>query len=187
MDRLQIVDRPTVIVVGIETRSSGRDEVAGNSRIRPLWARFVAERVWTRIPNRTGSGEFLAIYSDQETYGTDDLDNGYARPRADAAPEFQGMPEFPFRYTFTIGCPVSSPDDMPAGMVVRTIPAGRYAIITSSWGAMPGILHRTWVEVSQLSSEQLGGRRAFTTDFEVHDSRVRDPGHAQFDIGIAIE
>ena len=187
MDRLQIVDRPAVIVVGIETRSSGRDEVTGNSRIRPLWARFVAERLYGRIPNRTGSGEVLAVYSDHESPATDDLDTDYAPPRADAAPEFQGMPEFPFRYTFTIGCPVSSSDNIPAGMVVRTIPAGRYAIITSSWGVMPGILHQTWVEVSRLSPEQLGGRRAFTTDFEVHDARVRDPRHAQFDIGIAIE
>jgi predicted transcriptional regulator YdeE len=37
-----------------------------------------------------------------------------------------------------------------------------------------------------MSTDELGGRRAFKTDFEIYDQRAADPENAQVDVYIGL-
>ena len=162
MEPPRIVEQPEITVVGIDARTNNRAETAGEGSIGELWARFWAEKLGERIPNRVGPDVVLAVYSDYESDEHGD-------------------------YTVTIGCPVASGDSPPEGMVARTIPAARYAVITSRQGRMPDVVVETWERVWAASPQDLGGRRAYTADFELHDARAGHPANAQIDLYVALE
>ncbi|CKE40391.1 DNA gyrase inhibitor [Streptococcus pneumoniae] len=86
-------------------------------------------------------------------------------------------------YTFTIGTPVSSLEDVPENMTTLTIPAATYAVFTTRKGPVAEVVCEAWEYIWQWSKEN---KRAFTTDFELYDERALDPNHAQLDIYIAL-
>jgi predicted transcriptional regulator YdeE len=148
-------------VVGIQVRTSNREEISAKGSIAAQWERFIKEDIATKIPNRAGNTVY-ALYS------------GYASDRNGD-------------YDFVIGMRVRATNAVPPGMVLKHVPAGKYAVFTSDKGAGFQIVPAAWQRIWQLEdSSQLGGRRAYATDYEVYDDRAHDPQAAEVDIYVGV-
>jgi predicted transcriptional regulator YdeE len=91
-------------------------------------------------------------------------------------------------YTFFIGAKVSDASAIPAGMVVKRVPAGKYAIVTSAKGPVQNVVPQAWQQVWSLEDNSaLGGARAYKADFELYDQRSRNPQDSQVDIYVGIK
>jgi predicted transcriptional regulator YdeE len=67
-------------------------------------------------------------------------------------------------YSLIIRCPVSKVDIVPTGMIVKEIPASKYAVFISHGAAN---VSATWAEIWQ--DKKLG--RTFANDFEWYDAK----------------
>ena len=156
------VEQKEFTVVGISARTTNAQEAAGKGVIAKQWDRFYKEGILDKIPNRTDSAIY-AVYCD---YASDR--NG--------------------EYAFIIGGKVGNASDVPAGMVARTVSAGKYAVITSEKGPMPKNIVEAWQTVwSPEDQARLGGKRAYKTDFEVYDERASNPQDSQIDIYVGVK
>jgi predicted transcriptional regulator YdeE len=85
-------------------------------------------------------------------------------------------------YTFVLGSKAAAANEIPDGKVLKTVPAGRYAVFTSDRGPVQRIVVETWQRIwSDLQS------RSFVADFEVHDQRAADPTNAVVDIYVGVK
>jgi predicted transcriptional regulator YdeE len=129
-------------VVGISVRTRNADEGdPQKAKIGALWQRFFADG----IAAKTGTvdpGKTLAVYTDYES-------------------DHQGA------YTLVVGCAVTGAPPVPAGMVAVTIPAGEFDAFEAK-GEMPKALNETWGAIWR-HYEAGRAKRAYTTDFEVHE------------------
>jgi predicted transcriptional regulator YdeE len=153
----KVVDQAGFTVMGIEARTNNAREMSGTGVIASQWARFMKENLVARIPGKADAA-ILAVYSD---YVSDQ--NG--------------------EYSFMIGARVSSAAQAPAGMAVRKVPAGRYAIFTSEKGPVEKVVMATWQKIWAATDIE----RAYKVDFEVYDDRAHDPKNAQVDICVGIK
>ncbi len=89
-------------------------------------------------------------------------------------------------YTFMVGAPVRAEAAVPAGMVLKQIPASKYAVITTEKGPFPEVIPGAWLKIFELEDE---GKlnRTYRTDFELYDERALDPQNAQVDIYIGLK
>jgi predicted transcriptional regulator YdeE len=156
----KIAEEAGFAVVGIAARTTNANEMFGKGVIADQWAHFMKEGLLNRIPNKADSN-ILAVYTDYESDA-----NG--------------------AYTFLIGAKVSSADDVSPGMVIRKIPAGRYAMFTSEKGFVGKVVPETWSRIWALPKSAPGGNRAYLADFEIYDRRAADPQNAQVDIYVGI-
>lgn len=154
MKNYKVIQKSSIMVMGIECRTSNLPE-AGPYDIPQHWEKFYKGDIISKIPNKT-SNEVFALYCDYE--------GDYTQP-----------------YSLVIGCPVSSFDVIPEGMVVKTIPTGFYAIFRAV-GEHPKSLIETWGNIWQ----QPGLERTYTGDYEVYgDKFLGSP--QEVDVYIAIE
>ena len=136
------VRRDELRVVGIETRTSNQREAEeATAAIPALWRRFHREEVERRIPGRAAAGRTCAVYTDYEG----DHRGGYR---------------------LVVGAEVAGADEVPAGMVAVTVPAGDYLVFAAR-GPMPDALIATWRRIWEYF-EHAPVRRAYTADLEVH-------------------
>jgi len=84
-------------------------------------------------------------------------------------------------YSLIIGCQVSSLDDIPKGMVTKTISAGSYAIFPAI-GEHPKALIETWSHIWQ----QRNLDRTYTGDYEVYGDKFISGSPKEVDVYIAI-
>ncbi|HEX4485665.1 MAG TPA: GyrI-like domain-containing protein [Terriglobales bacterium] len=158
---VKIVEHAGFHVVGIEARTNNASEMSGQGLIGPMWGRFMSEGIPGKIPNRVGD----VIYALYTGYGSDR--NG--------------------DYDFVIGARVSDSTSIPAGMVLKQVPAGTYAVVTSEKGPGFEVVPAAWQQVWKMEDQlQLGGVRAYATDFEVYDDRAQNPQAAQVDLYIGL-
>jgi predicted transcriptional regulator YdeE len=148
-------------VAGYLIRTNNADEASGKSKIGPLWQRFMTQNLGGRIPHRADDA-LTVVYS---KYATDEKGD----------------------YDYLLGARVTATDDLPAGMSWIKVEPATYAIILTDKGQMPGILQAAWAKIWRMSSLELGGKRAFVTDYEVYDQRGADPAHAQVEIHIGLK
>jgi predicted transcriptional regulator YdeE len=148
-------------VVGIAVRTSNAKEMTAEGVIGKQWGRFMAEGVLAKIPNRADKA-IVAVYTE---YASDH--NG--------------------EYTFLLGARVTSDADVPAGMVAKKIPAGRYAVFTSAKGPAAKVVPEAWMRINSLQKSAVGGDRVYTADFEVYDERASDPQSTQVDVYVGIK
>ena len=148
-------------VVGISTRTSNAKEASGEGIIGKQWERFMKEGLLAKIPNKVDSN-IVVVYSGYESDA-----NG--------------------AYDYTIGAKVKSADKIPAGMVAKKVPAGRYATFTSEKGFVGRVVPETWSRIWTVPKSVMGGDRAYRADFEIYDQRAADREHAQVDIYIGIK
>jgi predicted transcriptional regulator YdeE len=157
----KIVQHEGFDILGIEARTNNAKEMSGQGVITQQWGRFMKEAVLAKIFDRVDD-TIYALYS------------GYAKDRNGD-------------YDFTIGARVTVAESVPPGMVFKHIPAGKYAVFTSDKGPGFQVVPAVWQEVWRLEDRsQLGGRRAYASDFEVYDQRAQDPEAAQVDLYIGI-
>jgi predicted transcriptional regulator YdeE len=147
-------------IVGIAARTSNAKEMSGNGKIGDVWQTFLEPSLVAKIPNKIGVDP-VAIYTEYETDHTG-------------------------HYTYLLGLPVSSTESLPANLTVKHVPQGRYAVFTSDRGNIVQVVQDVWQRIWSLSPEELGGTRAFQTDFEIYDQRAADPENAQIDVYIGL-
>ena len=143
--------------MGIEGRTTNAKEASGNGIIGKQWQRFFQEGVLDKIPHKTNANIY-ALYTD------------YADDRNG-------------EYTHIIGAMVEDDAVPPPGMVIRKVPAGQYAVLTSENGPFPQVVPAIWSKVWALESDRTIAR-AYKTDFEVYDDRARDPQNGVIDLYI---
>jgi predicted transcriptional regulator YdeE len=149
-------------IVGIEARTSNALEMKGEGVIPRQWQKFYQERVQQKIANRADANVY-AVYTD---YASDR--NG--------------------EFSFVIGVRVNAGATAPPGMVLKKIPAGDYALITSEKGPVGKVVVAAWQQGWALEDKaQLGGPRAYKADFEVYDSRSIDPQNSQVDLCVGLK
>lgn len=153
MGNFTVVERASTMIVGIHCRTSNSAE-AGPHDISQLWDRFYREDIINKIPGKTSS-EVIALYCDYE--------GDYTQP-----------------YTLIIGCPVSSLDNVPQGMVGKIIPASSYAVFHAK-GEHPKKLIETWGDIWQQSLN-----RTYTGDYEVYGDKFFSKSPQEVDVFIAI-
>jgi predicted transcriptional regulator YdeE len=157
---MNIQQHPGFFVVGVAARTRNAHEMSGNGKIGDVWQTFLEPSLVARIPNKIGVDP-IAIYTEYETDHT-----GY--------------------YTYLLGVPVSSTESLPANLTVKHVPPGRYAVFTSGRGNIVHVVQEVWQRIWSMSPEELGGKRAFQTDFEIYDQRAADPENAQIDVYVGL-
>src|ERR1700733_3685126 len=156
----QVVEQP-FYVAGFLVRTNNAAEASGESKIGTLWQRFMQENLAARIPNRADAA-FTVVYSD------------YASDETGA-------------YDYLLGARVTSIDHLPAGMSWRKVEPATYAVILTDKGQMPSVLQAAWDRIWHMSPGDLGGRRAFVSDYEIYDQRTADSQNAQVELHIGLK
>jgi predicted transcriptional regulator YdeE len=155
----QVIEQP-FYVAGYLVRTNNAGEASGESKIGPLWQRFMQENLVARIPNRADAA-FTVVYSN---YASDETGS----------------------YDYLLGARVTTVDHLPAEMTWRKVEPATYAVILTDKGQMPGVLQAAWDRIWHMSPGELGGKRAFVTDYEIYDKRTEDSQDAQVEIHIGL-
>ena len=149
-------------IVGIEARTTNAKEMTSVGVIGKQWQKFYQDGIAQKIQNKADSNIY-AVYTD---YASDR--NG--------------------EYSFVIGVKVRGKSAVPSGMVLKTIPAGDYAVLASEKGPAAKVVPAAWQQVWALEDKaELGGSRAYKADFEVYDERATDPQNSQIDIHVGLK
>jgi predicted transcriptional regulator YdeE len=147
-------------VAGYQVRTNNMNEMNGRSEIGPLWERFYRQSLGAQIPHRADAAT-IVVYSD---YASDE--NG--------------------DYNYLLGARVSAVDHLPASMSFRRIVPGHYTVLTTARGPLVEMVQAEWKRIWTMQPADLGGQRAFLTDYEVYDSRSANPQQAQVEIHIGL-
>ena len=156
----RIEDTNAFIVVGVTVRTNNATEAGGQGKIADLWQNAMQSGVLDQIPNKDGDG-LVVVYTDYASDNTGD-------------------------YNYTLGYRVTSADKLPPGMVARTVHAGKYAVFTSEQGAPQEVIPALWQRINTMTPQQLGGARAYVTDYETFGSIV-DWGNMQMTAHIGLK
>jgi predicted transcriptional regulator YdeE len=124
MKKYTVVEKPSMMIMGIECRTSNSPEAAPHD-IPKHWLKFYSENIIDQIPHKS-SNEIIALYCDYE--------GDYTKP-----------------YSLVIGCPVKSSDVIPEGMVAKIIPSSDYAVFQAI-GKHPEVLIETWERIWKETS-----------------------------------
>ena len=100
-----IVEQPEFMVAGIAARTSNAREMTADGVIGKIWARLMQEDVLVKIPNKADAS-IVAVYTDYAS----DKDG---------------------EYLYLLGARVTSDAGLPAGVVAKKIPAGKFAVFTT--------------------------------------------------------
>jgi len=147
-------------VVGIAVRTSNAEQATPAQPIGKQWERLFKEGVLAAIPNKA-DGNIVALYTEYAS----DKDG---------------------QYTYLLGARVTKVESVPAGMVAKNVPAGRYAVFTSERGPVQKVVVEMWRKVWETPKSALGGDRAYKADFEVYDQRAQNPADAVVDLYVGI-
>ena len=147
-------------VMGIAIRTSNAEQMTEARPIGKQWERLFKEGVLAAIPNKA-DGNILAVYSEYAS----DKDG---------------------EYTYLLGARVTKVENVPAGMTVKNVPAGKYAVFTSERGPVQKVVVEMWQRVWATPKSELGGDRSYKTDFEVYDQRAQNPADAIVDLYVGV-
>ena len=137
---VRVENQDSFTVVGVTVRTSRDAEASGQGQIPQLWQEVFTNGQLDQVPNKMGDG-LVVVYSDYTQAG---------------------------EYNYTLGVKVSSADTVPAGMVKRIIPAGKYAVVQSEMGAPQEVIPAMWERIGKMTAAELGGERAYQVDFETY-------------------
>jgi predicted transcriptional regulator YdeE len=156
----KVTQQESFTVVGISARTTNAKEMTADGVIGKFWARLYQEGLIAKIPNKA-DGNIVAVYTD---YASDH--NG--------------------EYTYVLGARVKTVGELPAGMVAKTVPVGKYAVFTSEQGRAYQVVPQIWQKINSLLKTTTGGDRVYRADFEVYDERARDPQNTVVDVYVGI-
>ena len=148
-------------VMGIAIRTSNAEQMTEARPIGKQWERLFKEGVLAEIPNKA-DGNILAVYSEYAS----DKDG---------------------EYTYLLGARVTKVDNVPAGMTVKKVAAGKYAVFTSERGPVQKVVVEMWQRVWATPKSAMGGERSYKTDFEVYDQRAQNPADSVVDLHVAVK
>ncbi len=155
MTKPLFVQKSSLLVIGIECRTSNTPERAPHD-IPLLWKRFFAEAIASKVPGKI-SNDIIALYCDYES-------------------------DYTQEYSLVIGCPVSSLDAIPPGLVGKNVPASPYAVFPAI-GQYPQSLIETWGVIWQQKDLE----RTYTGDYEVYGDKFTSGASQEVDILIPLK
>ena len=147
-------------VMGIAVRTSNAEQMTEARPIGKQWERLFREGVLAAIPNKA-DGNIVAVYTEYAS----DKDG---------------------EKTYLLGARVTKMESVPAGIIVKNVPAGRYAVFTSERGPVQKVVVGMWQRVWATPKDALGGDRTYKADFEVYDQRAQNPADAVVDLYVAV-
>jgi len=147
-------------MVGIAVRTSNAEQMTPERPIGKQWERLFKDGVLAAIPNKADL-DIVALYTEYAS----DKDG---------------------EYTYVLGARVTKVESVPAGMVAKNVPAGRYALFTSERGAVQKVVVDMWQKVWATPKSALGGDRTYKSDYEVYDQRAQNPADAVVDLYVAV-
>jgi len=156
----RVMQQEGFTVVGIAVRTSNAEQMTPARPIGKQWERLFKDGVMAAIPNKA-DGNIAALYTEYAS----DKDG---------------------EYTYVLGARVTKAESVPAGMVVKNVPAGRYAVFTSERGPVQKVVVEMWRRVWATPKSAWGGDRAYKADFEVYDQRAQNPADSVVDLYIGI-
>jgi predicted transcriptional regulator YdeE len=142
-------------VIGISVRTTNENDQMAID-IPAIWGRFLEEKISERIPGKIDA-RIYCVYTDYE--------KDHTRP-----------------YTAILGCRVSGADQLPDGLVRKTIPAGVYIKQTARGNPLSGSVLNEWQKIWASDFA-----RNFVADFEVYDERSQQGDQAEVDIFVGID
>jgi predicted transcriptional regulator YdeE len=149
-----------MVVVGSELRTTWKNNEC-YSAIPAFWQQQRSENIFNKIPHKTYPDVILGLYTN---YTPDfSLSGGY--------------------YSLIIGSPVTRVAILPKDMVVKEIPAAKYAVFTAK-GPLNKAIAKTWMEEIWQNKDI---ERTFANDFEWYDSKSTDDEHSIVKIYISIK
>lgn len=158
----EIVTQPQMKLMGISVRTSNAAEFnPETAKIGMTVQKYISEALYNQIGSQKQPGTTLCVYTDYES-------------------DHKG------EFTYFIGAEVEPEAEAPDGFTTITIPAQTYAKFTTDSGVMPKICIDGWLEIWQMTAEELGGERNYSADFEVYNERALDPENTVLDIYIGI-
>jgi len=158
----QVLHLPELTLIGISGRTNNKNEnTPETAKILPIVQRYFHQTLADKIPNRVKPAITYCVYTD---YASDEFGD----------------------YTYFIGEAVHENADAPEGFSKIIIPAQTYAKFTNGPGTMPDVCTNAWKEIWSMSSETLGGQRAYRADFEIYDERAQNHHQVELDIYIGI-
>lgn len=138
---MKIEPRNEFWIAGLKTRTNNAAEMSGDNKIRELWKRLFAENIVAALD--VVDSPIYAVYTD---YASDQ--NG--------------------DYTFLLGYRVAGGASTLKGLDAVQVRTGKYAVLTAEAGPPPVVVPALWKRIWSMEEVQLGGKRAFQTDYEVH-------------------
>ncbi|MBS0185280.1 MAG: GyrI-like domain-containing protein [Proteobacteria bacterium] len=158
----EIVTLEPFEIMGLKVRTSTKDEFnPATAKIGPLIQKFWLENIPNKIPHPKNLNHQISSYSHYEN-------------------EDKGA------YDYLFGLEVPKNEISPLELSSLIIQGGSYVKFTSSPGPMPDIVIQMWQAIWKMSPAELGGVRAYKTDFELYDERTQDAQHAIVEIYIGI-
>jgi predicted transcriptional regulator YdeE len=155
----KIVELDGFTLIGIEARTNNL--ASGRAVISEHWGRFFQEGILDRIPNKLDSSIY-ALYTDYESNRDGE-------------------------FSLVIGGKANAAAVPPPGMVKKSVPKQKYAVLTSAEGPIAKVVPEAWKQVWHLEDRSgLGGPRSYRADFELYGPPSRDPNHAAVDLYIGI-
>jgi predicted transcriptional regulator YdeE len=128
------VKQPKKLIIGMEIRTSNDKCLVDMPRI---WDKFFKEKIHEKIPHKVNNIVY-ALYTDYEG-------------------------DYTKHYSYIVGCEVSALEDVPAGLVGKSVPSSTYAVFTTQ-GTYPQGLAQAWQTIWKAPL-----KRAYTSDLEVYN------------------
>lgn len=141
-------------LIGIAARTTNENGKAEQD-IPVLWGRFMSEGVLQKIPNKVDDTVYC-IYTDYE--------KDYTKP-----------------YTTIIGCRVTSLENVPEGMVGKTVESSSYAHYVAKGNIMQGAVQEVWKEIWNSDI-----KRAYRADFDVYGAKAQNLENAEVDVFVSV-
>ncbi len=156
----KVAEQASFDVIGIEARTNNAQESSGKGAIPEQWQRLFNEGILDKIPDR--ADEFVtAVYTNY-------------------ASDWNGD------YTYILGAKVKPGTKAPGGMVLVTIPAGKYVEFESARGAGQQVVPELWKQIWSYFQEPGNPARAYKADFERYEM-PSDPNNMQAHIFMGVK
>jgi predicted transcriptional regulator YdeE len=140
-------------IIGIFVRTTNVNNKALKD-IGDLFGNFVGQNILEKIPNKM-TEDIYCVYTDYES-------------------DYNGP------YTTIIGCKVSSLNDIPTGLIGKTIPDSKYQVYRST-GKLSISLAKTWEGIWNTDLN-----RRYSADFDIYGEKAKDYENAEVDTYVAI-
>lgn len=130
-----IVTSSAMKIIGMANKTTN-DNQQSSRDLPQFWNSYFAKNIEDTIPHKKEPLQRICMYTDYNPKG----------------------------YTVIIGACVKTLDDVPASLVSREIPAGKYAVFTVNGPVETSVL-KTWQHIWSIADLP----RAYTNDFELYD------------------
>jgi len=153
MQNIQHLDAFNIIGISIETTNVNGQTAQD---LGQLWGQFYSQNILAQIPNKIGT-EIYGIYTDYES-------------------DYRG------KYTAIIGCKVSSLDELPKGLIGRTIQGGTFQKYIAK-GEMPAAVGNAW---QNIWAQGTAINRAYIADFDVYGANAQNGKNSEVTIFLGV-